>query len=133
MKHVRSYVAALCIAYVCAPALSLAASCGTTGGLINPLSFCDIPTFIEGGVKDFTASSYIGILAPTGTPPDIIAQLQKTIASGLEPGPTASKLREMGSEIATPTQMTPAGFTAFIQVDYERMREAAKLAGLTPT
>jgi tripartite-type tricarboxylate transporter receptor subunit TctC len=93
----------------------------------------DIATFIEGGVKDFTASSYIGILAPTGTPPAIIAQLQKAIAGGLEPGPTASKLREMGSEIATPTQMTPAGFTAFIQVDYERMREAAKLAGLTPT
>ena len=93
----------------------------------------DIPTFIEGGVKDFTASSYIGILAPTGTPAPIIAQLQKAIASGLEPGPTASKLREMGSEIATPTQMTPAGFSAFIRIDYERMREAAKLAGLTPT
>jgi tripartite-type tricarboxylate transporter receptor subunit TctC len=92
----------------------------------------DIATFIEGGVKDFTASSYIGILAPTGTPSAIIAQLQKAIAGGLGPGPTASKLREMGSEIATPAQMTPDGFTAFIQVDYERMREAAKLAGITP-
>jgi tripartite-type tricarboxylate transporter receptor subunit TctC len=92
----------------------------------------DIRTFIEAGVKDFTASSYIGILAPTGTPPAIIAQLQKAIAGGLEPGPTASKLREMGSEIATPTQMTPEGFSAFIRIDYERMREAAKLAGITP-
>jgi tripartite-type tricarboxylate transporter receptor subunit TctC len=92
----------------------------------------DIPTFIEGGVKDFTASSYIGILAPTGTPAAIIAQLQKAIAGGLEPGPTASKLREMGSEIATPAQMTPEGFAAFIRIDYERMREAAKLAGITP-
>ena len=38
----------------------------------------------------------------------------------------------MGSEIATPEQMTPAGFAAFIRTDYERMREAAKLAGITP-
>ena len=92
----------------------------------------DIATFIEGGVKDFTASSYIGILAPTGTPPAIIAQLQQAIAGGLGPGPTASKLREMGSEIAAPAQITPEGFAAFIRTDYERMREAAKLAGIEP-
>jgi len=92
----------------------------------------DVPTFIEGGVKDFTASSYIGILAPTGTPPAIIAQLQKAVADGLTGGPAPDKLRGMGSEIATPEQMTTTGFTAFIQTDYKRMAEAAKLAGLEP-
>ena len=92
----------------------------------------DIATFIEGGVKDFTASSYIGILAPTGTPAPIIALLQQAIAGGLGPGPTASKLREMGSEIATSAQMTPEGFAKFIRADYENMRVAAKLAGITP-
>jgi tripartite-type tricarboxylate transporter receptor subunit TctC len=92
----------------------------------------DVPTFIEGGVKDFTASSYIGILAPTGTPPAIIAQLQKAVADGLTGGPAPDKLRGMGSEVATPEQMTPAGFAAFIRTDYKRMAEAAKLAGLEP-
>ena len=92
----------------------------------------DIPTFIEGGVKDFTAQSYIGILAPAGTPPAIVAQLQKAIAAGLEGGPAPDKLRAMGSEIATAEQMTPAGFAAFIKADYEHMREAAKLAGIVP-
>src|SRR5471030_1440022 len=92
----------------------------------------DIATFIEGGVKDFTASSYIGILAPAGTPADIIAQLQKAIADGLTGGPAPDKLRGMGSEIATSEQMTPAGFTAFIKTDYARMAEAAKLAGIEP-
>ncbi len=92
----------------------------------------DIATFIEGGVKDFTASSYIGILAPTGTPQDVIAQLQKAIADGLKEGPAADKLRGMGSEIATAEQMTPAGFSAFIRDDYKRMADAAKLAGLVP-
>ena len=92
----------------------------------------DIATFIEGGVKDFTAQSYIGILAPAGTPAAIIAQLQKAIVAGLSGGPAPDKLRAMGSEIATPEQMTPAGFAAFIRADYEHMREAAKLAGIVP-
>ena len=92
----------------------------------------DIPTFIDGGVKDFTAQSYIGILAPAGTPSAIVAQLQKAIAAGLEGGPAPDKLRAMGSEIATPEQMTPAGFGAFIKADYEHMKEAAKLAGIVP-
>jgi tripartite-type tricarboxylate transporter receptor subunit TctC len=92
----------------------------------------DIPTFIEGGVKDFTASSYIGILAPAATPPAVIAQLQKAIAAGLSGPGAADKLRGMGSEIATQEQMTPAGFADFIKTDYGRMKEAAKLAGLEP-
>jgi tripartite-type tricarboxylate transporter receptor subunit TctC len=92
----------------------------------------DIPTFIESGVKDFTAQSYIGIVAPAKTPPAIIAQLQKAVVGGLTGGPAPERLRAMGSEIATPEQMTPAGFAAFIRADYEHMREAAKLAGITP-
>jgi tripartite-type tricarboxylate transporter receptor subunit TctC len=93
----------------------------------------DVATFIEGGVKDFTASSYIGILAPAGTPADIVAQLQKAIADGLSgASPAADKLRGMGSEIATPEQMTSAGFAAFIRDDYKRMGEAAKFAGIEP-
>ena len=92
----------------------------------------DVATFIEGGIKDFTASSYIGILAPTGTPADIVAKLQKAIENGMKDGPTTDKLRAMGTEIATPEQMTSAGFAAFIRDDYKRMGEAAKLAGLEP-
>src|ERR1700688_3146137 len=79
----------------------------------------DIPTFIETGVKDFTAASYIGILAPAATPATIIAQLQKAVADGLTGGPASDKLRGMGSEIATPEEMTPKGFAKFIRVEYE--------------
>lgn len=92
----------------------------------------DIQTFIDGGVNGFTASSYIGILAPAGTPAPVIAQLQKAIATGLTGGPAADKLRGIGAEIASPEQMTAEGFSAFIKTDYEQMREAAKLAGIKP-
>ncbi|HTP81709.1 MAG TPA: tripartite tricarboxylate transporter substrate binding protein [Alphaproteobacteria bacterium] len=93
----------------------------------------DIPTFIEGGVKDFTASSYIGIVAPAKTPADVVGTLQKAIAAGLTAGPTADRLKELGSEIATPEEMTPQGFAAFIKTDYANMKDAAKLADIKPS
>jgi tripartite-type tricarboxylate transporter receptor subunit TctC len=93
----------------------------------------DIQTFIEGGVKGFTAYSYIGIVAPTGTPPAIIAQLEKSVATGLTGNSgAADKLRNMGSEVATPKEMTADGFAAYLKAEYLRSAEAAKLAGLTP-
>ena len=93
----------------------------------------DIPTFEEGGVKDFTAQSYIGVVAPAKTPSDIVARLQKTIADGLKQGsPAAERLVSLGSEIATPEQMTSQGFATFIRADYAAMQAAAKLADLQP-
>jgi tripartite-type tricarboxylate transporter receptor subunit TctC len=90
----------------------------------------DVPTMSESGVKDFTAASYVGILAPAGTPPDIVERLQKALAAALTQTATQDKLRELGSEVATPEQMTSAGFAAYIAQEYERSREAAQLAGL---
>jgi tripartite-type tricarboxylate transporter receptor subunit TctC len=94
----------------------------------------DIPTFDESGVKGFTAQSYIGVVAPAKTPPDIVAQLEKAVQSGLSAGsPAAERLISLGSELATPEQMTAKGFAAFIREDYEAMGEAAKLAGIVPS
>ncbi len=94
----------------------------------------DIPTFDESGVKGFTAQSYIGVVAPAKTPPDIVAQLEKAVQSGLSAGsPAAERLISLGSELATPEQMTAKGFAAFIGEDYEAMGEAAKLAGIVPS
>jgi tripartite-type tricarboxylate transporter receptor subunit TctC len=94
----------------------------------------DIPTFDESGVKGFVAQSYIGVLAPAKTPEDIVAKLQSAIEKGFAPGSSAvERLTSIGAEVATPEQQTAKGFAAFIRADYEAMRDAAKLAGITPT
>ena len=93
----------------------------------------DIPTFDESGVKDFTAQSYIGVVAPAKTPSDVVDKIQQAIAQGLSSGtPAAERLVSLGSEVASPEQMTAKGFAEFIRTDYENMREAAKLAGIAP-
>ena len=94
----------------------------------------DIGTFDEGGVKGFTAQSFIGIVAPSKTPAEIIAQLEKAVQNGMAEGtPAAERLVGLGSELATPEQMSAKGFAAFIHEDYEAMREAANLAGIVPS
>jgi len=90
----------------------------------------EVPTMIENGVKDFTASSFIGVLAPAGVPADVLARLQAALAAALHSPKTLERFHELGAEVATAEQMTSAGFGAFIHEEYERSREAAKLAGL---
>ncbi len=90
----------------------------------------EVPTMIEGGVKDFTAASYIGVLAPAGVPADVMARLQAALAAALSSPKTLERFRELGAEPATAEQMTAAGFSAFIRLDFERSREAAQIAGL---
>jgi len=93
----------------------------------------DVPTFDESGAKGFFAQSYIGIVAPAKTPPEIVAQLQKAVADGLASGSTAAeRLVTLGSEVATPEELTSKGFAEFIKADYDAMAAAAKLADLKP-
>jgi tripartite-type tricarboxylate transporter receptor subunit TctC len=90
----------------------------------------DVATMIEGGVKDFTAASYVGVLAPAGTPADAMARLQSALVSAVNAPKTLERFRELGAEVATPEQMTAAGFGAYLRQEFERSREAAQLAGL---
>jgi len=93
----------------------------------------DVPTMIEQGVPDFTAASYVGILAPAKTPADIVKALEAALTKTLNDKAVQEKFLNTGAELVTDTQMTSAGFTDFIKREFEQTREAAKLAGITPT
>ena len=90
----------------------------------------DVPTMIEGGVKDFIGGSYVGILAPAGTPADVVARLQAALVRALASDKVQDRMRDLGAEVATSETMSAAGFGAFIKAEYERMRQAAQIAGL---
>ena len=93
----------------------------------------DVPTMIEQGVKDFTAASYVGILAPAATPAEIVKTLEAALIKTLNMKETQERMLKTGAELVTDDLMTSKGFGDYIKKEFELTREAAKLAGLTPT
>ena len=92
----------------------------------------DVPTMIEGGVKDFIAASYVGILAPAKTPPDIIATLEKALIKALAVKSLQEKFLSTGAELVAEPLQTSKGFGDYIKKEFANSAEAAKVAGLKP-
>jgi tripartite-type tricarboxylate transporter receptor subunit TctC len=90
----------------------------------------DVPTMMESGVKDFTAASYVGILAPAKTPAATVATLESALGKALTVPATVAKFEKLGVEMASAELMTSKGFADFLRAEYARSREAAQLAGL---
>jgi tripartite-type tricarboxylate transporter receptor subunit TctC len=92
----------------------------------------DVATMAEYGIKDFAAGSFVGILAPAKTPPDIVAVLESALGKALSVKATQEKFLAAGAELSTPHQQTSKGFGEYLKAEFERSREAAKIAGLKP-
>jgi tripartite-type tricarboxylate transporter receptor subunit TctC len=80
-------------------------------------SMPSVPTFAEGGVKDFVITNFTGLVAPAGTPPDIVAQLQKAAAQALQDEAVKKSFATMGVEAVG---STPAQFSQLIRDDLQR-------------
>ncbi|RYZ10979.1 MAG: tripartite tricarboxylate transporter substrate binding protein [Comamonadaceae bacterium] len=82
----------------------------------------DVPTFEESGVKGYSADAWYGLLAPAGTPADIVAKLTKASTDFARAPATAEKLRGLGMQ---PQNNCGSAFTA--QLDGE-IKAATKTA-----
>ena len=87
----------------------------------------DVPTIAEAGpVKGFEASSWFGLLAPAGTPPDIVNRLQQETAKALA---TPALKERLVSQGAIPSGNTPAQFTQFIAAETKKWAQVVKASG----
>ncbi len=84
--------------------------------------FPDVPTFEEQGVKGFELTGWFGVVAPGGTPRDIVAKLNAAVVAALKDPEVARRIRNVGME---PTPTTPEGLTDYLQAD---IAKAAKVA-----
>jgi tripartite-type tricarboxylate transporter receptor subunit TctC len=87
----------------------------------------NVPTVVEAGVPDFIASSWTGLMAPAGTPKEIVARLNAELNAGLASSEMKDRFRALAAE-AHPG--TPADFTAFIVKEIPKWQAMAKLAGV---
>jgi tripartite-type tricarboxylate transporter receptor subunit TctC len=87
----------------------------------------DIPTVAE-TVPGFEASGWYGIVAPHGTPPDIVDVLNRSITAGLSDPKTKAKLIELGG---IPMPMTPAQFGKLVSDETEKWAKVVKFANIS--
>lgn len=86
-----------------------------------------VPTMIEAGYPEVTATFWNGAFAPAGTPPAVVAKLEKAWSEAVHDPDVAGKLKAMA---LVPSNATPAQFTNIINGDIVKFRGVVQAAGL---
>ena len=89
-------------------------------------SLPDVPTMDEAGLPGFEATTWHGLVAPAGTPPQIVAALNKAIGETLKDPDIQHKLANLGIDIAPDT---PAQFAAYIKAEIPKWAAVIKASG----
>jgi tripartite-type tricarboxylate transporter receptor subunit TctC len=87
----------------------------------------NVPTMQEAGVKDYDTTLWTGLLAPAGTPRDIVVKLNSDLLAVLAKPQVRDALAKQGAE-ATPS--SPEQFSARIRTELKLWGELVKAAGI---
>jgi tripartite-type tricarboxylate transporter receptor subunit TctC len=87
----------------------------------------NIPTFAESGLPGFESMGWFGIVAPSGTPTDVLAKLNAAFVKVLNDPAVTKQIRALGSE---PMPMTRADFSAFIDREITKWGAVVKASAL---
>jgi tripartite-type tricarboxylate transporter receptor subunit TctC len=98
---------------------------GTTGTKRSELT-PDVPTIAEAGVPDYEATIWLGIMAPAGTPKEVVEKLNSEINKVLARSDVKEAWAKQG---AVPMPMTPAEFDKYLREDIEKWANVVKLSG----
>ena len=86
------------------------------------------PTIAELGVPGFDAAVFWGVVAPTGTPPEIIEKLNASLRALVKNPEVIIYWTSQGQD---PLSSSPAEFGNLIQREYEKWRVVVKSANIT--
>jgi tripartite-type tricarboxylate transporter receptor subunit TctC len=98
---------------------------GTTGDRRTEI-LPGVPTVAEAGVPDYNATIWLGIMAPAGTPGEIVDRLNAEIGRALARPAIREAWARQG---AVPMNMTPAEFGTFLQRDIDKWAKVVKVSG----
>jgi tripartite-type tricarboxylate transporter receptor subunit TctC len=99
------------------------------GGAQRSVLLPQVPTYDEGGLKDFRASSWSGFFVPKGTPPDVMRKINGDVNRAMSDADVQRQMKVLG---VTTTLRDPAQTELFFRDEikrWERMVEAIGLSG----
>jgi tripartite-type tricarboxylate transporter receptor subunit TctC len=99
----------------------------TTGEKRSPL-MPDVPTVSEAGVPGYEATIWLGVMAPKGTPPEVVKLLNSEINKAIDLPEVKEAWAKQG---AIPMHMTPEQFDAYLRKDIDKWANVVKVSGAT--
>ncbi|MGQ0750058.1 MAG: Bug family tripartite tricarboxylate transporter substrate binding protein [Betaproteobacteria bacterium] len=105
------------------------------GGRLRPLAIAslkrfealpDVPTFSEAGYPGFEAAAWNAVLAPAGTPYDVVTRLHLAIVQIARSRPFSTRLQNLGADIVADT---PDQFTAYLRSEVEKWAKVVERTG----
>jgi tripartite-type tricarboxylate transporter receptor subunit TctC len=87
----------------------------------------DVPTMAEAGVKDMVVTAWFGLVAPAGTPKDVIDKLYAATRDVVQSPDIRDRFKAMGGQAGG---NTPAEFSIFIDQERGRWKQIVDAAGL---
>jgi tripartite-type tricarboxylate transporter receptor subunit TctC len=98
---------------------------GTTGTKRSTLT-PDVPTVAEAGVPGYEATIWLGVMAPAGTPREVVEKLNGQINKVVNRPDVKDAWAKQG---AVPMAMTPAEFDKYLRADIEKWADVVKVSG----
>lgn len=92
-------------------------------------AFPDVPTIAEAGFPKGEFNFWVGLLAPAGTPREIVSRLNEEINKALAAPEMKERFAKLGAE---PMVMAPAEFDAFLRDEYNVLTEVMRASGAKP-
>jgi tripartite-type tricarboxylate transporter receptor subunit TctC len=93
-------------------------------------SASDIPTVDEAGLPGFYVSVWVGMWAPRGTPPSVIARLNSAVSRALADQKVRERFADLGQQMPAAALQTPQGFGSFHKAEIEKWWPIIKAANM---
>jgi tripartite-type tricarboxylate transporter receptor subunit TctC len=90
----------------------------------------EVPSFREAGLVERELATTLGLLAPAGTPPEVVERLRAALAAAMADAAVRGRLQELGAEAFSGERISPQGYARLIQEEMETSRRAVALGGI---
>ncbi len=91
----------------------------------------EVPSAVEQGLGDFTATTWFAIFAPKGTPPIAIQTINRAAAAALNDSKVREQLRAIGADAVAPESGSPEHLRAFLEKEIAKYKAAVKNGGIS--